>query len=186
MRSGHQRFGRVACALGPFAAACLAACAAEAAEGQWRLGGQLLAASLSERGFGPGFAGRLSHGLTESIEFDATAMAALHFGGAGAEAEGGSPFSAATVLAVGLSYRWDVLRVVPHLGVGAGVYAWKGVNADLQDRRFGAPLRLGVDYLVSRNWVLDASVTAHFVAGESGLRVPWIMVGLGASHAWGW
>jgi hypothetical protein len=70
--------------------------------------------------------------------------------------------------------------------MGVGFYTWKEVKPQLKNARFGAPVHLGVDYFLSRDVVLSGQATAHVVAAESGVRVPWFQVGIGASHAWGW
>jgi hypothetical protein len=92
----------------------------------------------------------------------------------------------AVVVSPGVSYRWDVFRAVPYVGMGVGFYTWKEVKPQLKNARFGAPVHLGVDYFLSRDVVLSGQATAHVVAAESGVRVPWFQVGIGASHAWGW
>lgn len=121
------------------------------------------------------FAGR---GIAESLNASLMLTASLH-----------PPLSAtpsgAVALAAGVSYRWDVLRAVPYVGAGVGAYALHGVNPQLKSARFGGPLRLGVDYLLSRDVVLSGQATAHVVSADGDVQIPWFQVGIGVSHSWG-
>ncbi|MEO8185182.1 MAG: hypothetical protein ABI895_40770, partial [Deltaproteobacteria bacterium] len=52
--------------------------------------------------------------------------------------------------------------------------------------QFGASGRAGLDYLFNRSVVLSVQASVHVMSTQSSLQVPWVQVGLGAAHAWGW
>jgi hypothetical protein len=85
----------------------------------------------------------------------------------------------------GLIYRWDVFRVVPYAGIGLGFYSWNDAVTRSAGGQFGASGRAGLDYLLNRSVVLSVQASVHVVNAQ-GLQVPWIQIGLGAAHAWGW
>jgi hypothetical protein len=169
---------------------------ARAASGQWQAGGRLGLAWLDAAGFGPSLEAYLRQGLSDSFDFDLQVLASIHpfqsdskipqqFG------TSDSDFAWQLTVAPAVIYRWDVLRVVPFIGAGPGLYLGRGsgANRDGTDRetlQFGATARLGVDYLASRNVVLSVQTSTHLVLADGGVRLPWLQVGIGFGHAWGW
>jgi hypothetical protein len=175
--------------------------AANAAAGQWQAGGRLGAAWLSEANIGPSLELYLRRGLTDSLELDVQVIGSLHpFQAdsktrAAASAMSTDVSSPATAWAFGivpgLSYRWDVFRIVPSAGIGIGFFSghspsWNSAVTSSVGGQFGASGRLGLDYLFNRSVVLSVQASAHVVNAESFVRVPWVQIGLGAAHAWGW
>ena len=66
---------------------------------------------------------------------------------------------------VGLTYSFDVLRLVPYMEVGVGLLQWSGPGAPATS--FGTELGLGADYLVSTRWSLGGS--AQYIFSPSDL-----------------
>lgn len=174
---------------------------AAAAEGQWQAGARLGAAWLSEANIGPSLELYVRRGLTDSLELDVQVIGSVHpFQGdsktrAAAPAMSPDASSRATTWAFGvvpgLSYRWDVFRIVPIAGIGIGFFSshspsWNSAVTNGVGGPFGASGRLGLDYLLNRSVVLSVQASAHFVPAERFLRVPWVQLGVGAAHAWGW
>lgn len=89
-------------------------------------------------------------------------------------------------VAPGLSYRWDVLRVIPFAGLGVGVYASDGLSSRWNGLQFGAVARAGVEYLLNRDVVLSVQGSAHLALTESPLPSPYMQLTAGAGYVWGW
>jgi hypothetical protein len=173
-----------------------------AAEGQWQAGGRLGAAWLSRAGLGPSMELYLRRGLTESLELDVQVLGSLHpfqadsktqaTAASGVTSRVSSPATPwAFGVVPGISYRWDVFRVVPSAGIGIGFYSghspsWNSAVSSSVGGQFGASGRVGLDYLLNRSVVLSVQASAHVVNADSFVRVPWVQLGLGAAHAWGW
>jgi hypothetical protein len=159
---------------------------ARAAAGQWQAGARLGAAWLDKASFGPSLEGYLRHGIAESLDLDVQVLTSLHpFAPAGAR-DAASTDTWALALSPGVLYRWDVLRAVPFVGFGVGLYEWHGeLEPAVKSAQFGVSARLGLDYLSSRDVVLSVQASSHWVSSE-GLQMPWFQLGIGAAHAWGW
>jgi hypothetical protein len=144
----------------------------------------------------------LRRGLTDSLELDVQVLGSLHPFQADAKTQATTASgmssgvsSPATPWAFGvvpgISYRWDVFRVVPSAGIGIGFYSghspsWNSAVSSSVGGQFGASGRVGLDYLLNRSVVLSVQASAHVVNADSFVRVPWVQIGLGAAHAWGW
>ena len=152
-------------------------CVAHAEPGQWRTGAGLGAAWLDHAGVGPALAVFLGLGLSSSVDVQLQSVASLH------------PFqnesNPAWALGVGpaLGYRWDVLRWVPYVRLGAAYYRYN--DSEARGGAFGGPLALGVDYLISRALILNVQATAHVFIAPDGPRLPWAQLSFGAAHGWG-
>jgi hypothetical protein len=164
-----------------------------AAAGQWQAGGRLGAAWLSGGGLGPALDGYLRRGLTDSLELDLQVLSSIHpfqadsksdAAASNATPRAGVPWALGIV--PGLLYRWDVFRIVPYAGFGLGFYSWNRAVSNSAGGQFGASGRVGLDYLFNRSVVLSVQASVHVVNTDSSLRVPWVQIGLGAAHAWGW
>ncbi len=185
-RSWPVAVGVLACV----STAATSATNARAAAGQWQAGARLGAAWLDEASFGPSLEGYLRHGLAESLDLDVQLLSSLHpFAKADAPSGGGSAASTdswALALSPGVLYRWDVLRAVPFVGLGVGLYEWRGqLEPAVKSAQFGVSARLGLDYLLSRDVVLSVQASSHWVSAD-GVQMPWFQLGIGAAHAWGW
>jgi len=64
-------------------------------------------------------------------------------------------------------YLFDVLQVVPFVGLGLDVLAAEGASGSVRVRP-GAHLVLGADYLVSRTWTLGFDVRSALYLERSG------------------
>src|SRR5947209_1369704 len=62
---------------------------------------------------------------------------------------------------VGVAYVFDVLQWVPWIGALAGGYLFAGGTIDGAKVYPGAALGLGLDYRLSRSWVVGASAYQH-------------------------
>jgi hypothetical protein len=166
---------------------------ARAAAGQWQAGGRLGAAWLSGGGLGPALDGYLRRGLTDSLDLDLQVLSSIHPFQGDSKSDAATPGAAAKPeipwaigIVPGLLYRWDVFRVVPYAGFGLGFYSWNSAVTSSAGGQFGASGRVGLDYLLNRNVVLSVQASVHVVNTDGSLRVPWVQLGLGAAHAWGW
>lgn len=165
-----------------------------AAEGQWQLGARAGVAWLGAARGGPSAEAFLRHGLTDSVELDVQVLTSLHPFQPDAKmpasaSSAGVPWVAA--LAPGLVYRWDVLRLIPFAGAAVGLMVGDGFEAgDAVSRwngvQFGASVRGGLEYLMSREVILSAQASAHVALTESPLPAPWFQLGAGAGFVWGW
>ncbi len=61
---------------------------------------------------------------------------------------------------VGLTYSFDVLRLVPYMEVGVGLLQWSGPGAPRTS--LGTELGLGADYLLAPRWSLGGSAQYIF------------------------
>jgi hypothetical protein len=161
---------------------------ARAASGQWQAGGRLGAAWLSGAGIGPSLEGYLRTGLTEGLDFDLQILTSVHPFQADSNSDRGASKAEtpwALGIAPGLLYRWDVFQFVPYAGFGLGFYSWNNAVSESAGGQFGAAGRVGLDYLLSRSVILSVQASVHVVISD-GLQVPWLQLGVGAAHAWGW
>lgn len=137
---------------------------------------------------GPALEGYLRAGLTESLDFDLQILSSIHPFQADSNSELAPPKSEtpwALGIAPGLLYRWDVFQFVPYAGFGLGFYSWNNAVSESAGGQFGASGRVGLDYLLSRSVILSVQASVHVVISD-GLQVPWLQLGVGAAHAWGW
>jgi opacity protein-like surface antigen len=166
----------------------------QAAAGQWQAGARLGTAWLSDGGLGPALDGYLRRGIAESLDLDLQVLSSIHpFQADSKSADAPSNVSAARVktpwalgVVPGLLYRWDVFRVVPYAGIGLGFYSVNTAVVTSAGGQFGASGRAGLDYLLNRSVVLSVQASVHVMNRQSSLQVPWVQIGLGAAHAWGW
>jgi hypothetical protein len=169
---------------------------ASAASGQWQAGGRLGAAWLDGAGLGPSVEAYMRRGLFESLDFDLQVLTSLHPFQPDSKllpsrGSAGSDVAWELTVSPGVVYRWDVLRTIPYVGAGLGFYSGErhsgqGADSALGVAQFGASARLGIDYLLNRNVVLNVQASAHCLLAEGDVRLPWLQVGFGLGHAWGW
>lgn len=159
----------------------------QAAAGQWQTGGRLGTAWLSGSGLGPALDGYLRRGISESLDLDLQILGSIHPFQADSKMNGAAAQTPWAIGVVpGLIYRWDVFRVVPYAGIGLGFFSWNNAVTSSAGGQFGASGRAGLDYLLNRSVVLSMQASVHVVNAHGSLQVPWIQLGLGAAHAWGW
>jgi hypothetical protein len=203
-RSGTQpsvaAWFRRAGVLGCVALAVLTnAARAGAAAGQWQAGGRVGMAWLDGPRWGPSGEAFVRHGLDDALALDFQLVTSLHpfqpdtkLLPAGSDTRtggmGGASPAVPWLLGVtpGLSYRWDVLQVIPFAGLGFGVYASEGLSSSWRGLQLGAVARAGVEYLLSRDVVLSVQASTHLALTESPIPSPYIQLTAGAGYAWGW
>jgi hypothetical protein len=155
---------------------------ARAEAGQWQGGAGLGAAWLEGAAPGPALTAYVRRGLSASLDLNLQSMASIH------------PFNSdadhawAFEVGPGIDVRWDVLQWIPYAGLGLAYYRLGGAAVDDTERAgssLGAPLYVGVDYLLSRAWVLNLQATVHTLLAPDGPRLSWAQLTFGVAHAWG-
>ena len=76
----------------------------------------------------------------------------------------GGRVRASTAL-VGVTYTFDVLRLVPYIQTGIGVINFSGAVTN-PGLRLDAELGIGADYLLTRRWALGAVLQYQFTPGQ--------------------
>ena len=141
-----------------FALAATAPVAARAYEEQLGVGAAAGYARLRGGGGAHGVTAELhaAYGLSDVFRARAGLLGSLHQGGDGALA--GAAWA-------GFDYAFDVLRVIPWAGAGAGVYF---ARAESRTRLHpGASVAIGADYLLSRDLSIGADVRLHAFVDEN-------------------
>jgi hypothetical protein len=105
-----------------------------------------------EYGFHEAFAARASVGVLEH-PVPAVKMGAK-----------GTTLHATTALA-GLTYTFDVLRLVPYVSVDLGLVQWSGGGAPAHET-FAAETVVGADYYLTTRWAWGASAQYLFTPGD--------------------
>lgn len=162
-----------------------------AAAGQWQAGGRVGVAWLDGPRFGPSAEAFLRRGLSDALELDLELLTSLHPFQPDTKMPSGSSSSSSELPWVlgftpGLLYRWDVLRAIPYVGAGVGVYAGDGLASGWNGTQFGAVARAGVEWLLNRDVVLSVQASAHLALTEGPIPAPMVQLTAGASYVWGW
>jgi hypothetical protein len=173
MRRLMRRLRRLVLALAALAGLFFATSSASAFERQWHAGVNLGYAYFSNvgeerlHGFGGGL--HLAYGLSDVFNASITADATYHPSG-DALIVGG---------AAGVSYIVDILQVVPHVGILLGPYdVWRvggacGVadppSPSCHRLSFGASIPFGLDYTVSRSFVVGIGGRYHLLIASDGV-----------------
>jgi hypothetical protein len=162
-----------------------------AAAGQWQAGGRAGFAWLDGPRAGPSAETFLRHGITDAVDLDLQFTASLHPFQPDAKMALGPSNSSSELpwmmgITPGLSYRWDVLRVIPYAGLAVGAFVGDGLSSRWNGAQFGVSTRAGVEYLWSRDVVLSVQASAHFALTESPIPSPWLQLTAGAGYVWGW
>jgi hypothetical protein len=106
----------------------------------------------------------LEYGLTDSWSLRASAGTLSHPVPAVMDVSPAGSLRATTGLA-GVTYTFDVLRLVPYLELGLGLVYWSGVG--IQDHAtFAAEAGIGADYLLTPNWAIGGSAQYLFAPSE--------------------
>jgi hypothetical protein len=71
----------------------------------------------------------------------------------------------ATSGVAGVTYAFDVLRLVPYLETGIGLVYWSGVGIE-DHAALAAVLGIGADYLVTPHWSIGGLAEYLFAPGE--------------------
>jgi hypothetical protein len=173
---GSCRVGLVSAAI--LAAAVAFAPDAAAFEREWHVGGKLGGAALKGAPLGLAVNVHGAYGLSDMFDAVIEVTASRH-----GWSNGTDVFSASA----GLAYKIDVLEWIPYVGLLAGYYHYAGMPGPNGEHgpEFGAAISAGVDYLVSREFVLGVDLRAH-MSFEDGFSFPYYTGLLGAEYRWGW
>lgn len=141
--------------------------------------------------FGPSADAFLRRGLSDAIDLDLQLLTSLHpfqpdtkLPSESPDASSGLPWLLG--FTPGLLYRWDVLRAIPYVGAGVGLYSGEGLSSGWSGTQFGGVARAGVEWLLNRDVVLSVQASAHLALTESPVSAPWVQLTAGAGYAWGW
>jgi hypothetical protein len=164
---------------------------AAAAAGQWQAGGRVGVAWLDGPRAGPTAEAFVRRGLSDALDLDLHLLTSVHPFQPDTKMPSGSSSGSSSLPWVfgftpGLSYRWDVLRVIPYLGAGVGVYSGHELSSGWNDTQFGAVARAGVEWLLNRDVVLSVQASAHVALTESPIPAPFLQLTAGAGYVWGW
>lgn len=149
--------------------------AAQAAEGDVRLGGNLGAGWLEGFGWGPSLSAHAELGLTEMLSASLGARASLH----------GSRPVRASEGSIGLKARFDVLRWVPYAQMSVGVCRCGAASADARNLSsdYTVSLLAGIEYLLSRD--LSAQLGGAYSQVGNDDWAPWLVISGGfVWHPW--
>lgn len=171
---------------------------AHAAAGQWQAGGRVGVAWLNgpshasvANELGPSAEAFVRRGLSDALDLDLQLLTSVHPFQPDTKMPS-SPSDASSSLpwvlgfTPGLSYRWDVLRAIPYVGAGLGVYSGHGLSSGWNGTQFGVVVRAGVEWLLNRDVVLSAQASAHLGLTEDPIPAPWVQLTAGAGYVWGW
>ena len=92
--------------------------------------------------------------------------------------------------AIGFDYSLDVIQIVPYFGVYGALYEFGGGGAKSQVR-VGMQLALGLDYILTREWIVGIDLRAHALP-EDFVRTPenpppfYATTFVKVQYAWGW
>lgn len=130
--------------------------------GEWALGGELGGGRSTRTTWSPSLGFRAAYGLAEAFDVQ------LDLSGQWRRYEGTSTSDddALFRLVPALSYKWDVVRWIPFVRVGAGPALAVPVQSD-QAARVSAALQgaLGVEYLVDRSLSWGFAYQADWLIG---------------------
>jgi hypothetical protein len=136
-------------------------------EDEWQLSARLGAANAT--GFptspwGPAGALDLEYGFHEAFAARASLGVLEHPVPAVKNVTKGGTLRATTALA-GLTYTFDVLRLVPYLSVDLGLVQWSGGGQPAHST-FAAETVIGADYLLTTRWAWGASAQYIFAPAD--------------------
>lgn len=99
--------------------------------------------------------------------------------------------SRVTSQAIGFVYSLDVIEIVPYFGFYVGLYEIAGGGVAKADVKLGGQLAVGLDYIVSRDFILGIDLRAHalpadFAKSPDNPSPFYATTFLKAEYAWGW
>jgi hypothetical protein len=164
---------------------------AGAAAGQWQAGGRVGVAWLDGPRLGPAAEAYMRRGLNDALDFDLEALTSFHPFQPDTKMPSSSSNASSSLPWVfgftpGLSYRWDVLRAIPFVGAGVGIYSGHGLASRWDGTQFGGVARAGIEWLLNRDVVLSVQASAHLALTEASIPAPWVQLSAGAGYVWGW
>lgn len=87
--------------------------------------------------------------------------------------------------AAGAAYTFDVLRWVPYAGVLVGGYRFSGADMRKADAKLGFQFAVGLDYAISRSWVVGAQVRYHTFSDDP-FNAHYLTTFARVDYVWGW
>jgi hypothetical protein len=179
---------------------------AGAAAGQWQAGGRVGFAwldgpnSFGRNPVGPNsFASNLGpsaeafvrRGLSDALDLDLQILTSVHpfqpdTKMPSSPSDGSSSLPWVLGFTPGLTYRWDVLRAIPYVGAGVGIYSGHEVSSGWNGTQLGAVARAGIEWLLNRDVVLSVQASAHLGLTHAPIPAPWVQLTAGAGYVWGW
>ena len=148
--------------------------AAAAGEEEWQVSARVGAGAVDVDGRSPfGFAAGLEveYGLTDAWAVYASATVGLHpVDEQKMDMEMNKPAlpggtARTTAAVVGVSYTFDVLRLVPYIRTGLGVLNFSGAVTQ-PGTTLSAELGVGADYLITKHWALGGLLQYQFTPIE--------------------
>jgi Outer membrane protein beta-barrel domain len=134
-----------------------------AGQGEWQLSARAGGANATGDPFSPwGFAGALDleYGMGDAWAARATVGTLMHPVKAVKNVTVGGTLHATAAL-VGLTYTFDVLRLIPYVSSGVGVVQFSG-DGEPAHSTFAMDLGVGADYLLTPRWAWGGSVQYIF------------------------
>jgi hypothetical protein len=149
-------------------ASAVGSTARAAGEGEWQLSARLGGGTVSIDGrspWGPEAAFDLEYGITDAWAARVSVGGSLHPVDADMKAHlPGGNVNATTALA-GVTYTFDVLRLIPYGEVSVGLVRFGGAVTN-PHTTLGSELGLGADYLLSRRWAVGLSFQYLFAPAD--------------------
>lgn len=137
--------------------------AARAVPGEWALGGELGAGRSTRSTWSPSFGLRGAYGFAEALDVQVELSGQWLRSKPAASGEG-----AVFRLVPALVYKFDVLRWVPFVRLGAGPTLGVPLSGERSSRlALGVQGGLGVDYLLERSWSVGVAYQADWAVGAS-------------------
>jgi hypothetical protein len=156
----------VAAFLVAFAVSMAARPARAVGEDEWQLSARLGGGNANGYPLSPwGFAGALDleYGVLQAFAVRASVGVVSRPIEAVKDVHPAGTLQARTAL-LGVTYTFDVLRLVPYLEVGLGLLQWSGPGAS--PTTFGTELGLGGDYFLTPHWACGASAQYIFAPAD--------------------
>jgi hypothetical protein len=134
-------------------------------------------------GYGGGVLG--SYGVTDAIAIAGSAF----FTSNQVSKTGGRSLVASQAL--GAIYSLDVIEIVPWFGFYVGLYELGGGGVTKSDVKVGGQLAVGLDYILSRTWIVGLDLRAHALPADFAKSATdpmpfYTTTFVKLEYAWGW
>ena len=141
---------------------------ATAGEGEWQLSARLGVGDVDIDGrapFGLLAGGDLEYGLTDAWALRLSLGTGFHPVDPDTKKMLPGGRARASTALLGVTYTFDVLRLVPYLQTGVGVIDFEGA-VTAPGLHLDAELGLGADYFLTRRWALGGVLQYQFTPGQ--------------------
>jgi hypothetical protein len=148
-----------------------------AASGEWQASAKAGVGVLGGRP-GPALDLRGAYGLSDMFDVVLDVYGSRHGGSAATDVFGAT---------AGVAYKIDVFEWIPYVALLAGYYDYAGTRKGPNGEHGslpGASVRVGLDYLVTRELALGAELGGHADV-DHGFHAPLWSATLGAEYRWG-